>query len=723
MQKAKLLLLSPLLWLGPVSCQSAGMQSPSATRVSDVTDQYHGVSVKDPYRWLEDGEDPEVKAWTQAQTAKAEAYLEALPGQAKLEAHVKAVMSQKKASYGSVSPVAGRVFLRIHRPPAQQSVLAVMPDLGDPSRAELLVDPNQMDPSGLTHIDWFVPSPDGKWVAVSISVGGSESGDVHLFEVATKKPTGEVIARVNNGTAGGDLAWLPDSSGFYYTRYPRGNERPVEDRDFYQQLYLHKLGEPEAKDRRALEVDLPRIAEIQVAVDKKSGRVMVTVQEGDGGRFAHYLKDTDGSWRQLSKFGDKILQIAFGPNEDLYILSRDGAPRGKVLHAPVSAPDLSHAQTLIEAGLDAIVEDFWGPPTVLPTQDRLYVLYQLGGPSTLRVFDLGGKPLTGPKIPDVSAVSSVIPYQNGVLFRLSSYLRPPRYLVFDPSSGKLSETGLFEESPLPTGDLVVTREFATSKDGTQIPVNIIHKKGLKLDGTHPAVVYGYGGYGVNLEPAFRLRQVFLANAGVVYAVANLRGGGEYGEAWHRQGNLENKQNVFDDFEAAIRWVHSRGYSKPARTGLLGGSNGGLLMGATLTQHPELAKAVVSTVGIYDMLRVELSPNGAFNVTEFGTVKNEAQFKALYAYSPYHRVKDGADYPAVLFLTGENDPRVDPMQSRKMTARLQAAAGSKGQIWLRTTADAGHGMGSSLDEQAKQDAYMLGFFGAELGFPFVDEKAP
>jgi prolyl oligopeptidase len=242
-------------------------------------------------------------------------------------------------------------------------------------------------------------------------------------------------------------------------------------------------------------------------------------------------------------------------------------------------------------------------------------------------------------------------------------------------------------------------------------VNIIRRKGLKLDGSHPCLVTAYGGYGVNREPAFRASLRVLLERGVVWAETNIRGGGEFGDEWHRQGNLTKKQNVFDDFHAVCGHLVTAGYTRPARLAIEGGSNGGLLMGATLTQHPGIAKCVVSHVGIYDMLRVELSPNGAFNIPEFGTVKDPAQFAALHAYSPYHRVKDGMKYPTILLLTGANDPRVDPLQSRKMTARLQEAGAT---CYLRTSADSGHGIGSSLRQQIEEKVDVYAFLFAQLG---------
>jgi prolyl oligopeptidase len=275
-------------------------------------------------------------------------------------------------------------------------------------------------------------------------------------------------------------------------------------------------------------------------------------------------------------------------------------------------------------------------------------------------------------------------------------------------------TSLRSSSAADFGDLEVVREQARSQDGTRVPINILKRKGTRLDGSHPTILYGYGGYGISLSPTFNpLRRVWF-DAGGVYAVANLRGGGEFGEAWHKAGNLVRKQNVFDDFIACAEHLIRRGYTSSSKLAVEGGSNGGLLMGAFLTQRPELARAVVCHVGVLDMLRVELDPNGQFNVTEFGTVTDPEQFQALYAYSPYHRVQDGVQYPAVLLATGENDGRVNPANSRKMAARLQAASGSNHPVLYRSTATAGHGQGSSLSDRAALQADVYAFLFSELG---------
>ena len=296
---------------------------------------------------------------------------------------------------------------------------------------------------------------------------------------------------------------------------------------------------------------------------------------------------------------------------------------------------------------------------------------------------------------------------------IMSYTEPPAWFEVGADQTKPKKTALVSTSPVSFSDIEVTREFATSKDGTKVPLNIMHRKGMKLDGNNPTLLYGYGGYGISMSPTFDFTRRLWFDRGGVYVVANIRGGGEFGEEWHKAGNLTKKQNVFDDFAAAAQYLIEKKYTNSNKLALLGGSNGGLLMGAMITQHPDLMRAVVSAVGIYDMLRVELAPNGAFNVTEFGTVKNADQFKALYAYSPYDHVVDGTKYPAILMLTGANDGRVAPYHSRKMTARLQAADKSDYPVLLRTSTSAGHGIGTALSERIKQQADIFSFLFAQL----------
>jgi prolyl oligopeptidase len=708
----------PILFLLSLATAAA---MPPETPKKPVADVYHGVSVADDYRWLEDWNDSAVRQWSDTQNAHARSVLDTLPHVAAIRARVTEIMSARTVSFTGVEYRKGTYFAIQREPPKQQPFLIVLTSLDAPLKARILVDPNAIDHEGTTSIDWFVPSPDANVVAVSLSRAGTEAGDVHFFDTASGREADDYLPRVNTGTAGGDLAWLPDSSGVFYTRHPRGDERPPADMDFFQQVYFHKLGTPTADDRYEIGRDFPRVAETEFQMDDRSGTLLATVQNGDGGEFAHYLRSSLGQWRRLADYSDQLIQATFGPRGDLFLLSRAGAPRGKIARVSLSNPDLSRAETIIPEGPDTIVTSFYhASPSVLATKSRLYVVYQLGGPSELRAFDLAGKRLPGPEQLPNSSVGGLTKLEGDeVLFSNTSYVEPPSYRRFIPERGNTEKTALATTAPVDFHDIEVAREFAVSKDGTRVPVTILLPKGVKRDGTNPALVTGYGGYGVNLTPSFHPVWRVLLDQGFICAVANVRGGGEYGESWHRQGNLTKKQNVFDDFAAVLRHMIERGYTNPKKLAIEGGSNGGLLMGAIVTQHPDLVKTVVSHVGIYDSLRSELSPNGEFNIAEFGTVADPDQFRALYAYSPYHHVRAGARYPSILFLTGANDPRVDPMQSRKMTARLQAAASGDVPILLRTSSNSGHGAGTALSERIEQTVDVYAFLFDQLGVTYRD----
>jgi prolyl oligopeptidase len=416
----------------------------------------------------------------------------------------------------------------------------------------------------------------------------------------------------------------------------------------------------------------------------------------------------------IARLEDGVKSITSAPNGDLYLFSRKNAPRGKILRLAAGETDLARAAVVVPES-DAVIQGYETASleiktTIYATHDNLFVLDVIGGPSQIRNFDLNGHLKRIVPAEPVSALRGItLLSDEEILFHGTSYLRPGAWFRYDASSGKSTITKLAEKSPMNFDDCELVREMARSRDGTEIPLTIIRRKGTRLDGNNPTLLYGYGGYGIVLAPSFLSpKQRLWLDHGGVYAVANLRGGGEFGEEWHKAGNLTHKQNVFDDFIGCAEFLIEKHYTSPGRLAIEGGSNGGLLMGAVLTQRPDLFRAVVSHVGIYDMLRVELDPNGSFNVPEFGSVKNPEQFKALYAYSPYHRVKDGVRYPAVLFLTGENDHRVNPMNSRKMTARLQAATTSGHPILLRTSGNSGHGSGTALSEQVEQSADVLAF---------------
>ena len=684
------------------------------TEAGDVVDTYHGVDVPDPYQWLEDWDNPDVKAWSAGQNDAARKHLDGLAVAKALRPDVEAILGAPVVSYSNVVRAGDVYFATKRQPPKPQPVVVLLKSLDDLQGARVLIDPSVLDAEGSTHVDWFKPSPDGTLLAASLSVGGSESGDVHIFDVATGERVHEVIPRVNGGTAGGDIAWSLDGKGLFYTRYPADGEREAEDMAFYQQLWFHKLGTPIADDRYELGKDFPRVAEIQLDRHPTSNVLLATVQKGDGGEFAHYIRQGRGKWKQFSDFGDRTVMAAFGARAGLYVVTRKDAPRGRLALTSQKMPNVGAAREIIPQGEDTIVSDFWGGGTIVTTKSRIYVQYQLGGPSEIRTFNQKGEPVAGPTIPPVSAVSEMIALSgDDLLFATTSYTQPKKWFVWDAAKQEVRDTALSSESPVDFSNVEVRREFAASKDGTKVPVNILMPKGTKLDGSNPCLVTGYGGFGVSLTPYQRSTYALLLSRGFVVAVANLRGGSEYGETWHEAGRLTLKQNVFDDFAGVLGHLVEAGYTKSERLAIEGGSNGGLLVGAALVQHPDLVAAVIARVGIYDMLRVELSSNGAFNISEFGTVTDKAQFEALHAYSPYHNVQDGTAYPAVLFMTGENDPRVDPMQSRKMTARMQKAT-SGGPVLLRTSANTGHGSGTPLSARVEETVDAYAFLLAQLG---------
>jgi prolyl oligopeptidase len=694
----------------------ADKSGPPVAPLRPVVNEYQGVKVTDDYQWMEKADDPEVSAWSDAENTFTRRYLDGIAERAAVRERVSALLASASPDRWDLRYAGGSLFALKSQPPKQQPFLVALASADDAASERVLVDPNTLDPSGKTTIDFYVPSIDGKLVAVSLSQGGSESGTLHVFDVATGKERGDAIPRVHGGTAGGSVAFTGDGTGFYYTRYPHAGERAAADLDFYQQVYFHKLGTKESEDRFAIGKDFPRIAEVVLSTSDDGKRVLATVGNGDGGEYAHYLLGPKGDWAKITSFADKITVARFGADGGLYLLSLAGSPKGKIVKLAPGITDLAKAQPVVPES-DVVIQGFTAGPS------KLYVLMLAGGPSELRVYDGAGKALGPVPILPVSSVRALVRLRgDDLLFRNVSFTEPPAYFHYAAAEGKVHKTALAQTSPADFSDTEVVRETCSSKDGTKVPVSILRKKGLKLDGSSPALLTGYGGYGLSRQPRFNPTDRIWLDQGGVYAVANLRGGGEFGEEWHRAGNLLKKQNVFDDFAACAQHLVEAGYTKPERLGILGGSNGGLLMGAAMIQHPELYRAVVSLVGIYDMLRVELTPNGAFNVTEFGTVKDPDQFKALYAYSPYHHVTPGAAYPSVLFMTGKNDPRVDPYNSRKMTARLQAS-GTKRPVLLRTSADTGHGMGTPFSAEIDEAADIYAFLFHELGVPWRAPAKP
>src|ERR1035437_8468993 len=629
----------PVLGLAAASVGFASLPALPPAR-EPVTNTYHGVAVMDDYQWLEDGTNLAVRDWTRQQNERTHTGFDKLEFHDGLEQELSELIADESASYGLADCRGGIIFATRFKPPAQQPVLVRLKSVYPPALRKVVFDPNVWNTNGTTAMDRSAPSTAGRLMAICLSENGSENGVLHFFETDTGRALPDIIPGVQYPTGGGSAAWNADGTGIFYTRYPHEGERPEGDLHFYQEIWFHKTGTPVSADTYELGRDFPRIAEIELAASEDGQWLLATVANGDGGDFAHYLRDASGSWHQLSRFEDGVKVIKFGKDAALYLLSKKHAPRGKILRLPLADPDLAKATVVVPEGHAAgrgVVGDY------APSASGLYVAVMEGGPSRLRFYPTkaGGSPVEVPVLP-VSSVGGLHCWHGDeLLFANTSFLVPPGWYEWEPGLAKPRPTALRMTSPADFDDIEVVREFATSKDGTKIPISILRKKGIHLDGRNPTLLTGYGGYGISLTPAFSSTRRIWFDAGGVYAVANLRGGGEFGEEWHLAGNLTHKQNVFDDFIACAEHLIKRKYTSPDKLAVMGSSNGGLLMGAFLTQRPDLARAVVSRVGIYDMLRVELDPNGAFNTTEFGSVKDEDQFKALHTYSPYHHVKDGA----------------------------------------------------------------------------------
>ncbi len=704
--------LSFIVLTSIISLPAMAFDYPEARRENTV-DTYHGVKVADPYQWLEDWSSEEVKAWSASENEVARRFLDGLPNRAEIAKRVDSVVSADTVSYFSGQRIGDKGWFMKYQPPKQQPFLIEIDADGNTASERVVFDPLTNDESGSTSVEWFRVSPNGKLVAIALTVAGAEVADLHVFDLATGKRVDEVLSRVNGPTAGGDLSWDADSSGFYYTRYPRDGEKSAEDQNFYQQLWHRKLGTPLSADHYEIGELFDRIAEIRVLVHDDSGKVLATMQYGDSGKFQLYLRATNGTWHQLSSYDDQLVQAQFIDANTLLVLSRQDAPRGKFMRMDISnLPDTALTLAIAEPE-DAFASDFYGDPTFIVHGGNIYAKTLSGGPQELKVFDMQGQPKAAPKM-EVSGVGQIIPWDDGVMLRQYSYLYPNSWLLFDGT--QTSRHPLSSTSSVDFDDYKVVREFAESKDGTRVPVNIIMAKDTRLDGNNPLLLTGYGGYGVSLSPGFRPTLKVWLEQGGIFAEANLRGGGEYGEDWHQQGMLTKKQNVFDDFHAVMRHLVAAKYTQVSKLVIEGGSNGGLLMGAMIVQHPQDFRATVSHVGIYDSVRSELSPNGAFNIPEFGTVQDPELFRALYAYSPYHHVKQTA-YPSILFMTGENDGRVDPMHSRKMIAALQFANTSDNPILLRTSGNTGHGAGTPLSEAISQQVDRLAFMFNSLGMQY------
>jgi prolyl oligopeptidase len=630
-----------------------------------------------------------------------------LPGRQALYTSVRKFVEYASPAFYALDFRGGLLFAMRSRPPKQQPFLVTLSPPENPNAEKVIVDPTAIDPSGSTSIDFYVPSPDGQRIAVSLSKGGREGASIRVFEVGSGREIGEVVPQGRGRTVTESIAWNAGGTGFWYTRYPGEGEGKPEDRGYNQRVYFHKLWTPIAEDAPALK-DLPRLAAINLHTSDDGKLVLARVENNADGQFEHYLFRQGSGFTRFATFADDVRLATFSADSDVYLLSRKGAPRGKVLRTSGWKPQIDKAQVVVPES-DAVIEN------IQATAQRVYVVDTIGGPSQIRIFDRKGKPLGAVPILPTSAVHQLVPLgESDLLFSNDSFTEASAWYRFRAGSGKAEKTAMAQPATADFSDATVVRESCASKDGTKIPLSILRRKDAKMSGDNPTLLTAQGGFGISVPPDYDpTRRVWLDQGGVV-AVANVRGGDELGDDWHKAGMLTNKQNAFDDLFACASRLFELKVTRPEKLALVGSSQAPLIVGAAITQHPEMFRAIVARGGVYDMLRLELAPNGAYDAFEYGTVEKKEQFDALYGYSPYHRVDDGKPYPAVLLLTGENDPHGDPSHARKMTARLLEATSSKEPILLRSSGDTGRGVGTPLDHAVLEAVDVYTFLFHVLG---------
>ena len=679
------------------------MRTYPPTPISDATEILHGERIPDPYRWLEDGESEATRVWTDAQNALTRDYLDAVPGRETLHRRLDELLA-----IGAISvptPVHGRYFYQRRDGRQNQPVLYVREGVGGEDQA--VVDPNALDAAGGVALDWFYPSDDGRLLAYGLSENGSEQSVLRVLDVATGADLGERIPH----TRAADLAWLPDGSGFYYTRYPGPGAVPEGEEHYHRAIYFHRLGSDPAADERVFQpAEKEHWPGVGISPD---GRWLVIGVARTFDQTDLYLQDLAAGRGPVPVAKD--LPATFDGEVvrgTLYLRTNLDAPTYRLYAVNPEQPARTAWRELIAPRPDAVLEG------VRITAAHLALSYLEGASSRLRLTDLNGKQAREVELPTLGSLFGAGGEWDGreLFYGFSSYTVPPGVYRIDLETGAESLWRRVEADVDPA-TFEVSQVAVRSKDGTEVSMFVVHHTGLRRDGNNPVYLTGYGGFNISMTPAFSRSLLLWIERGGVVAIPNLRGGGEYGERWHQEGMLGRKQNSFDDFTAAAEWLIAQGYTSAARLAVAGGSNGGLLMGAVLTQRPELFRAVVVQVPLLDMLRYHRFLIARLWIPEYGSAEDPDQFPWLRAYSPYHHVRDGVAYPAVLLATAESDSRVDPLHARKMAARLQAATSSARPILLRLEARAGHGAGKPLNKVLEELTDTWAFVFSELGVEF------
>ena len=686
------------------------------TPVREVTEEFFGTKVTDPYRWLENTSDPEVIAWLKAQNDYTREALSKIPGRAQLLGRIQS-LDNAGAVVSALQVWGGHYFYLKTEPGSDNRKLYVRDTVNAPER--LLLDPEKLTTPDGKHfsIDYFQPSLDGKYVAYGISLGGSEDSVLRILEAATGKPLSDVIDRAQFGQP----SWLADGKSFFMARTQKlgPNDPPTAK---YQKLrvYRHTLGGDPEKDPQVFGYDFTpniKVTEDDFSVvlyspgaPKWLVALVIHGVKNEKDVYVAPFEETPKAntpWKKVADDSADITNLDLHGDE-LFLLSHKEASRYKVLRTSLENPDLSSAAVVVPSAEQVIVN-------IAAAADGLYIQDLDGGIGKLRRVPYGSSRAESVKLPFDGAIQSLVthPTEAGAWLELVGWTKPPLWYSLDGKTQKVEDTHIVPPSPVDFSQIVSEEVKAKSADGTMVPLSIVHKRGIPMDGSNPTWLDGYGAYGITIDPAFRPTWLAFLERGGIYAAAHVRGGGEYGEDWHNAGRKLTKQRTIDDFIACALYLVEKKYTSPSKLAGEGTSAGGVTIGGAITQRPDLFAVALIRVGDSDSLRSELMASGPANIPEFGTVKEPEGFKALYAMDAYQHVRRNS-YPAVLLTTGVNDPRVAPWQAAKMTARLQASTTSGKPVLLRVDYDAGHGLGSTKSqrdtEQADEFCFLFWQFG-------------
>ena len=668
------------------------LKPPPITRVDNVKEMIHGVEIVDPYRWLEDQESPETRAWIDAQNEYSHSLIDSLPTRQRISQRLTELMKVDKISIPRVRN--GRYFLRKRAANQEQWIIYVRKGLE--GKDEVLIDPHPMSPDHTTSVSLLDVSKDGTTMAYGIRQGGEDEIAVNLFDVDRRLDLPDRLPKARYF----GVSIKPDNSGFYYTRHGTNGGR----------IYYHAMGTNPASDVEIFGKGYGPDKILFASVSEDGHYLIIHVLHGSAAQKTEiYYQDLVNKTPVVPIIKD-IDATFFGEIADdkLFVQTNWKAPNGRILIVNLDNPARENWQEIIPES-NAVIRGF------SLAGGRLFVNYLEKVVSQVKVFEPNGEYVRSISFPTLGTVSSISGRweSNEAFFVYTSFHIPTTIYRYDVAKGT-QQIWAQVDVPVNTDMFEVRQVWYNSKDGTKVPMFIVHAKGIKLDGSNPTLLTGYGGFNISRTPYFSATAVLWVENGGVFAMPNLRGGGEFGEDWHKAGMLEKKQNVFDDFIAAAEWLIDNNYTNPSKLAISGGSNGGLLVGAALTQRPELFQAVVCRYPLLDMIRYHKFLVARFWVSEYGSADDPEQFKYLYAYSPYHHVKKGTKYPAVLFITGDADTRVAPLHARKMTALLQSATASDRPVLLLYDTKSGHSGGQPLSKQIEDTTDQMSFLFWQLG---------